>query len=415
MSNSFSTLLNFIKDNKTWKEDLEQAPYCIKVKQCSFINEKGELCYPELYMLSYNMLESTFSEEIVRCCRGSIVSVEDLSNPKMICAPFYKFFNYGESNCAEIDWNSARVLEKVDGILIKLFNYKNKWIWVTNNGWDINQDCPTSLCSSFIEEETKNMKLFGELKDYALEYALGKEKVNAFTDALSKDYTYMFELISPKNRIICDYPNTRLIFLGARSIYNYKEKTTEELKEICPILKSFRSPDKFDLKNMDEVLDLCNSYKDAFHEGVVIVDKDFNRIKIKCEYYLSLKGLKGEIGFTDQKIFESLKSGSIDDAIGAFPELIPQTERVKKTYIQFKNKIENFCKEGLDKYIEFLNETSDVKCAKKLYAEWVFKTNTKYQRLLFEAIKEKSCLLNFINNYSYKEMEEEINAGQKDI
>ena len=75
-------------------------------------------------MFSYSQFVSDFTNPIVKACRGSIVSIEN-DVPYMVCTPFYKFGNYGENYTDEIDWESAVVRDKVDGCLIKLFNYKS--------------------------------------------------------------------------------------------------------------------------------------------------------------------------------------------------------------------------------------------------------------------------------------------------
>ena len=95
-------LLDFIDKHDNWKELLQEAPYFLDIKE-----EDG------FTLLKYNQINSDFSQDIVKECRGIILD----SNHKIVCWPFSKFFNYGESNADEIDWSSARVQEKIDGCL----------------------------------------------------------------------------------------------------------------------------------------------------------------------------------------------------------------------------------------------------------------------------------------------------------
>lgn len=95
----------FIKNNKDWRVLLANAPYFL------VISDK-EMYGRNLVCLKYNQIESDFSQEIVRECRGLIL---DADTAEIVCYPFYKFFNYGEANQAEIDWSSAYVTEKLDG------------------------------------------------------------------------------------------------------------------------------------------------------------------------------------------------------------------------------------------------------------------------------------------------------------
>lgn len=95
-------LLDFIKQNKeNWKEVLQQPPYSLIVKEDD-----------DYILLKYNQLESDLSNSIVQECRGIILRKSDL---KVVCFPFTKFFNYHEPNAANIDWDGARVLDKIDG------------------------------------------------------------------------------------------------------------------------------------------------------------------------------------------------------------------------------------------------------------------------------------------------------------
>lgn len=41
--------------------------------------------------------------------------------------PYKKFFNFGEDCAATIDWNTAKVQEKIDGSLISLYWYDDSW------------------------------------------------------------------------------------------------------------------------------------------------------------------------------------------------------------------------------------------------------------------------------------------------
>jgi len=70
--------------------------------------------YEHKLHLKYDQLESDMSTKEVQECRGLILNKETL---EVISMSFYKFFNHGEGHAAKIDWNTARVLEKVDGCL----------------------------------------------------------------------------------------------------------------------------------------------------------------------------------------------------------------------------------------------------------------------------------------------------------
>ena len=99
-------LLEFIRNNSDWEEQLSNAPYHIKTKRSD-----GYI------ILSYG-IEADYNMEIVRECRGIILDETDGYQP--VCVPFFKFGNYGESYADDIDWNTTKVQEKIDGSLIKI-------------------------------------------------------------------------------------------------------------------------------------------------------------------------------------------------------------------------------------------------------------------------------------------------------
>eukprot|EP01127_Copromyxa_protea_P015384 TRINITY_DN4421_c0_g2_i1.p1 TRINITY_DN4421_c0_g2~~TRINITY_DN4421_c0_g2_i1.p1 ORF type:complete len:224 (-),score=44.47 TRINITY_DN4421_c0_g2_i1:687-1358(-) len=81
--------------------------------------------HPSLYLFKYSQLNSPFNLA-VRECRGTILDADN--DWAIVSFPYEKFFNYGESNAAQIDWrNGVKVTEKTDGSLMILYWYKNEW------------------------------------------------------------------------------------------------------------------------------------------------------------------------------------------------------------------------------------------------------------------------------------------------
>lgn len=71
--------------------------------------------YPNLVQFKYDQIESPKDDPIVQECRGLIL--DEANNWDVVAYPFKRFFNYGEPQCAEIDWSKAQVMEKCDGCL----------------------------------------------------------------------------------------------------------------------------------------------------------------------------------------------------------------------------------------------------------------------------------------------------------
>jgi RNA ligase len=141
-------------------------------------------------MFSYG-IEADFRIEVVRECRGIILDETDGYQP--VCVPFFKFGNDGESYADDIDWTTARVQEKIDGSLIKVWCHKGAWRVSTNN--TINAENAKT---------NNNEDTFRNIFDKA--WALtGKE-----FGELNPDDTYMFELVSPQTRVVVPYLETKL-------------------------------------------------------------------------------------------------------------------------------------------------------------------------------------------------------------
>ena len=136
-------VLKFIEENQTtWREKLAEKPYSITIK------DDGNYT-----ILSYSQIHSDFKEQICRECRGLIIKAavkgfccvrDDYQGgfplhctPDIkyipVCVGFYKFGNYGQDYCPEIDWPSARVQEKLDGSLIRVWFDADTWHISTNN------------------------------------------------------------------------------------------------------------------------------------------------------------------------------------------------------------------------------------------------------------------------------------------
>ena len=116
----------FIEQHSDWEKLLQEKPYCMTISRDKMFGRN-------LVMLKYSQIDSDFKNEIVRECRGLILD-EDTFEP--VCVPFFKFGNYGESYCPEIDWKSCWVGEKLDGSLIKIVRIGNNLLWSTNGTID---------------------------------------------------------------------------------------------------------------------------------------------------------------------------------------------------------------------------------------------------------------------------------------
>jgi hypothetical protein len=167
---------------------------------------------------------------------------------------------------------------------------------------------------------------------------------------------------------------------------------------------TFETPKIYPLKNLDAVLAYCQAIDSDDREGVVIQDEKFNRIKIKTEHYRSLFYLKGDDHFSDSRIFDAIRQGSIDDAIAAWPEIRKKTEEITSEWIAFRNGVAALRAEAVDYFQNCKRKCNDPKEAKKRYAAFVMEKHKTFSSFLFDAVKEESGLEAIYNKISYKEL-----------
>src|SRR5574344_14423 len=351
--NDFNTLLDFIRQNpEDYEEKLKLPPYCCSISNIPY-NENWR-------MFKYSQFESDFSNPVVRCCRGSIVELG--KNMRYVCAPFYKFANYGENGEDVIDWKSARVELKVDGGLKKLCKVDGKFYWYTNKGL-IENEIMNSI-PSVDEPCSREAKTYLGLVNVAMDTeANGTDR--GWMDKIPDNSTLMFELVSPRDKIIVQYDRTQMFFLGARDNVTLKEYDRDSFAEKHGI--PFDRPPVLPAKDMDAVQAMLSTWNGE-KEGVVIVDKDFRRIKIKSEAYRKLKFVKGEGNFSEKAIFHYIMDGSIDDAEAAYPEIIPSVEKIESNIKDWKSKCLAVVKEGTDKYSTLEGSNGEKRKALALWA-----------------------------------------------
>ena len=280
-------VLRVMDSNENWREMLSNEPYNIIIKD-----------YDDYILLKYNQLSSNFSLPIVRECRGAIFykRADDLYD--CVCRAFDKFMNYGQDGADEIDWSSAVVEEKVDGSLIRFYYHNEKWHIATNGTAD-----------AFAAEAT-DKKSYGDLVVKALG---GSEEVLNFCYTLDKNYTYMFELVSPETQLVVSYPETKLYYLGRRNMITMKED--KEKLDYPGILM----PKQYSLSSIDECLAYVKTMTKN-EEGFVVRDKYFRRIKIKSPEYLMAFGMNNNNKITEKRIINMMKNNTIDDFIAYCPQ-----------------------------------------------------------------------------------------------
>lgn len=296
--NKNSKICYFIKENSDWKEILKN--------ECG-ITIKEE--YP--YAIFNYGLTSDFSNPIVQEARGIIIDIETL---EVVCFPFRKFGNYNESYADKIDWNTARVQDKIDGSIIKMWYVKGDNPVIDNGYWTF------STNSMIYADKAIANAMTGETFMDIIEKADNFHDISKTNGILNRDYTYIFELVSPETQVVVRYDKPHLYHIGTRN-----NVTGEELIADIGIEK----PKEYPLKSLEDCVNaaakLNQSEDGEVHkvskEGYVVVDGNWNRIKVKSPDYLMLHHLSSNANFSKERIVGLIrnKEMSVADICEEFP------------------------------------------------------------------------------------------------
>ena len=290
-------ILDFMNAHPDWETLLAAAPYYLDIRT-------DEIDGVQYWLLKYNQIMSDMGLELVQEARGSIFRQNEEGYWCCVCYPFDKFFNYGEQYSAvgRIDWETASVQQKVDGSLIKLWWDYDGWVISTNGSIDaFKAECGNTTYGDLVQ------KVINRVPD--------------FLKHLDSDYTYMFELTSPYNRIVVHYEGINLWYLGRRNILDLKEDS--EGLDIEGILH----PQIYPHHSLAECIAAAHEMGDD-EEGYVVCDANFNRIKIKGDEYLMLHKLRGNGPLTTLRVVEMWQNDSLDDFVAYYPEFKEFTDDV---------------------------------------------------------------------------------------
>ena len=294
--NGKSYIINLIKENGESYEDIIKNELHISIKR------DGDLA-----IFNYNF-GCDFSNPVVKEARGIIIDTKKL---EVVCWPFRKFGNHNEPYADKIDWASARVLEKVDGSIIKL------WYDFSKGDWQFSTNGMIRADEAIIE---------GSL---GLNFMRVIKSAENFHDIpfsqLDKNLTYIFELVSPKTQVIIKYEKTLLYHIGTRS-----NISGEELECDIGIIK----PRSYPLTSLSECLaaarELNSGSEDIEGEGFVVVDKYYNRVKIKSPDYIVNHKLKLPLEISKRECLEILTERR--DELDTIYSLQPNLEPILKYY-----------------------------------------------------------------------------------
>ena len=303
-----------------------------------------------LFMLKY--LLKMHSNDRIRKTRGIII---DKKTKKLVSYPLEGkiLLDTFKSNIA---WDDVVIEESIDGTLINMYYYNNKWNYSTNS--TLHAKCYWNSKRSFKELFIETLELY-----------------NFNKKLLNKNYTYSFILCHPETRNVTAYNKPKIYHVLSRNIDTGKEISLNLHIPKPKILK---------LDTINKIN--CYSYKDLFtycsslpynKEGIMLFSKNrLYRTKIKGKKHIMVHNIRGNHTNSTYTIVEAIRYNSnnrIHKLFKYFPEYIDH-------YNKIKNKIDILSTELLQEYTEikkkknkhFRNTYKYNKAVKELHAQYIY-------------------------------------------
>lgn len=251
-------------------------------------------------------------DSLTRECRGVVVHAAER---RIMSYGYKRFANHGESWADPIDWESAYCLDKVDGSLIFLFWDNDHWT-VASSGH------PTAGGAVWPGTQTFAELFWQTFADLKMQLPDTTGKLHHPGSAC-----FMFELCTMSNRIVVRHETPRIVFHGARHLVHDKlhhgfhwQEWSRPALEGWGDVHNWEVVKAYPLTNLDECMVAVNELNPTQNEGFVVVDKHFNRVKIKSPQYVALHHLKDSIS-TEKNMVTIVMTGEKSELLNAFPEL----------------------------------------------------------------------------------------------
>lgn len=261
---------------------------------------------------------------------------DNLDIPHLVNRPFKKFFNLGENPMTmDLDMSPANVVKvaiKEDGSIISSYI-----------------DVPTGELrlkskQSLVSEQTK---MANEVLSLPENSEL-KEEVYTLTKS-GQGHTVIFELVSPANRIVLEYPKTELRVLGIRE--NSRGRIIDMkffgMDAMYPMIakawcQEFDYIDPATVPAMEGI------------EGYVYTLRDGTMVKVKTDWYKTLHHLKDSVNAI-RHLFEAVVDERVDDIKAMFAtdeftirRIEDMEQRVIPVYNHMVKTVEDFYRENKD-------------------------------------------------------------------
>lgn len=276
------------------------------------------------FSLNYDMVMAKPGDPVSEQCRGLVLRPTEklvvegwedaiVGHTDVLAWPMNRFYNHGDINAAKIDWTdpALRIYEKLDGTMIVVYwdPLHTKWYAATRAVSEadhpMNGDLdPMTFSDLFFDALRKTREATSE-KPITWDVD-GYDKVIH----LNKELTYVFELTSPKNRVVVRYDVPRVTLLAARHTQTGKELAIETMR-----LEHVKRPQTWEFKDVLALEKFVDCSDPAELEGAVVCDSRFRRLKVKNKSWVLSSRAKDMVTVSRRSALEAIIMGKIDDVL----------------------------------------------------------------------------------------------------
>jgi hypothetical protein len=275
-----------------------------------------------LVVLNYDQIDSPKTHPIVMECRSLIL---EEGTWEVASWAFRRFFNHGEALDVVPEYNlkDFHVLEKVDGSLIQHFHYNDEWRMATRGTVDGTGQV------GFLNKTFRDL-----FEETASQYP-------EFWRASRLHYTYIFELVSPENRVVKNYADKELYLLAVRDfsqggIELPYEAVVEEAERL-----GVKYPKLYESSDIEGLMKLTNDLE-TLDEGFVCVhygekhnDIHYRRVKVKNPAYVAIAHLKESAASSMRGLMQLVMVGEEGEFLSYFPEYEKHIKVIKARYDEY--------------------------------------------------------------------------------
>ena len=117
-----------------------------------------------------------------------------------------------------------------------------------------------------------------------------------------------------------DYTNYGITLLAVRSLLDHQEVSLDH--PATRLLFDVPKVKTYNTRSLSELVDWVSTLNPTEHEGVVVCDSNFNRIKIKNAAYCAASRMRDSLGNSPRNCMELILLEQDDDAISFLPQEI---------------------------------------------------------------------------------------------